>query len=116
MAPRRPKPDPPNPMKRDESTGSRQSPPESDVAVPKVPLHSDVLPSLAKFERGQWLYGMQQATPRGARVMWHPSKRFNDQLESDHFVSLRDIWLASQGPDSAVVAALVAYEQSAFEG
>jgi hypothetical protein len=116
VAPRRPKPDPPNPMKRDESTGSQQSPPESDVAVPKVPLHSDVLPSLAKFERGQWLYGMQQATPRGARVMWHPSKRFNDQLESDHFVSLRDIWLASQGSDSAVVAALVAYEQSAFEG
>ena len=71
---------------------------------------SDDEPSLAKFECGQWFYGLKQASKRGSRVLWHPEKRFFDQRESDHFASLRAAWLDSQGSDAAAIAAVVAYE------
>ena len=85
---------------------------ETVVAPPTASYESDDVPSLAKFERGQWFYGLKQASKRGSRVLWHPEKRFVDQLESDHFASLRAAWLDSQGSNAAAVAALIAYERS----
>ena len=54
-----------------------------------VPADSH-LPYTAKFEKGRWYYGRRVDSPKGPKTRFLPSTNFTpDELESDHFESLR---------------------------
>ena len=66
------------------------APPAVPAPTPPVPTHSGHLPHVAKFERGQWLYGRTTTSPRGSRTRFLPSANYTaPELASDHFVALR---------------------------
>jgi hypothetical protein len=84
--------------------------PSSGAPVPQPHYESDDLPSLARFERGEWMYGIWQATPRGRRMRWYPAAHFAADAASNdsHFATLRQSWLttASDSDAEVVVAAV----------
>ena len=66
-------------------------PPAASPATPSAPDPNHTtshLPTCAKFERGQWLYGRYVSTSRGAALRYYPSKNFS-QEELDSFEPLR---------------------------
>lgn len=99
------------------------SPQRSDAAEPTVAApHPDAtdshLPVVARFERGQWLYGRNVSTARGVRLIMLPASRnFTEQeLQSDHFASLRRAALNDLADDPQQVAALRYEERIAVLG
>ena len=76
--------------------------------IPHPDATDSYLPVVARFERGQWLYGRNVSTARGVRLTMLPARRnFTEQeLQSDHFVSLRRAALGNLADDPSQVAAL----------
>ena len=93
-------------------------PPEAAAPVALAP-HPDAtdshLPVVARFERGQWLYGRNVSTARGVRLIMLPaSKNFTEhELQSDHFVSLRNAALNDLADDPPQVTAVQHEERMA---
>ena len=78
------------------------------IVRPPDQYESELLPSIARHVRGQWIYGRQIATPRGQRLQWFPTKHFpQNELDTDHFKELR----ASTEQEHRSINALTEWEQ-----
>jgi hypothetical protein len=57
---------------------------------PPAAATNDHRPTVARFERGQWMYGRTERTARGERVRMKPSSHFTaTELASEYFENLR---------------------------
>ena len=64
--------------------------PPAALPVPAIPVNDNHLPHVAKFERGQWVYGRNVTSPRGSRLRFYPAANYTaSELASTHFTSLR---------------------------
>ena len=78
-------------------------------APPVVDVVDEHLPTEAKFERGQWLYGRIVTSPRGSRLRFYPAANFTQkEIQSPHFAALRSRVSAALTSDPDVAAAFQA--------
>ena len=92
--------------KRRASAAPAPVPVPAPAPAPMPHYESDDAPTIAKFERGSWMYGMHRATARGRRLHWYPVSNFTaNQRQSDAFEALRATHLAALDVKAAAVVA-----------
>ena len=103
---------PPRPARRTEPTPTAPAPAPAAADMPPPPdaavtVDDDAPPHRAVFDRGRWRYARHVNTSRGVKERLFDEKAFMPaELESPHFLSLRNAATALAQPAAAVIAAL----------
>ena len=94
------------------STATARPPRATSRESPRVRHLLDGLPSAASYKRGLWHYGVLHQRASGREyVRWMPERAFSqDELNSNHFLSLRQEHLSSLSVEEAALVALVQHD------